>query len=119
MNKKFKERKTDFIFPPYNGYEIRIIVSNDIFKSAEKIFKKYKIKHNSSNFGGLHIWINQNPPISYIILPEKVSVGTTVHECWHAVRKMFDWIGSDYEDEIVAYTLDYLVQETFDFAYKK
>jgi hypothetical protein len=117
---KIKERKLTLFFPPFNNYEVCVITSNQKERSAEKIFDRHQIEHDTDGFGAIHIWCNrENRPISYMVFPEDASVGTITHECWHCIKKMFSWIGSDYEDEIVAYHLDYLVQEVFDFIHQK
>jgi hypothetical protein len=111
---KFKERTKTIIFPVFGRYRVSIIISTDKNRTKNRLVKKLNGAFHETDFEALHIWIGKENA-SYLLFQENAKVGTIVHECWHCIRKIMDWAGSDYDDEVVAYHLDYLTQEVYDF----
>lgn len=112
---KAKEKTHTIYFPMY-GYKINIVITSDILYSRNKrqdeIGEPFNNKHQPL---GLHSYHNEYG-ISFIFLNPNSGAGTTAHECNHAVYRMFRWIGAvDVDEEIISYTLGYIVQEIDNF----
>lgn len=55
---------------------------------------------------------NKNENRAAIFLKPYYSIGTIVHECVHSIKRMFEYIGAEnVDEEIYAYSLEYLVSE--------
>lgn len=109
--KKFIFRKTCVPIPTLN-YDVYVIVTNDFFKASRKLNHE---EHDESWYGStgavaLHT-IDKGE--SFILLKPNASVDHVVHEAWHVIRRMFEWISAELENEMVAYHLGYLVQHTY------
>lgn len=115
--KIFKEYKTRVPFPPY-GYRIYLVLSSDIRQSAKLLKKRHDIDISddmmSPQMGAFNTY-KDGKNFSVVVLPIDATVREIVHECHHAVRRMFKFLHATEEDELFAYTLDYLVGEVYDF----
>jgi len=95
-------------------YDVYVILTTDVRKSLKK-----RNVEDIENTGAYHVQI-KNKPISYIILPfPETNVGYVVHELWHCIWAIHDYIGAKFENEIVAYLLSYLTRETVKFITRK
>ena len=106
-----KEKIKEVWFAPYE-YLITVIITNNVLDSRtnrneklgeldKEFFTKYTdALHNHNNSPEGHIFLNEN-----------VTFGTIAHECYHAISRMFQWIGAEKEEEITAYHIGYLVDE--------
>lgn len=108
---KIKEKNSIIYFPMY-GYKINVVITSDILYSRNKrhveIGEIFKDKHSPL---GLHSY-HPEYGVSFLFLNPDTGIGTVAHECNHAVYRMFRWIGAeDVDEEIVSYTLGYIVQE--------
>lgn len=114
-----KEKVKIIHFKQYN-YKVHIIKTNNIIKSRKKrqsIIGKFKKINGDEFLSGL---CSNNGYESYIFLTPTCNINTLVHECYHAVNRIFEWIvAKEVDEEIFAYTLGYLVEETDKFYNKK
>lgn len=112
---RVKEKTNTIYFPMFN-YKVEIIITPDILHSRrkrnEEIGEPFK---DETSPAGLHSY-NPDRNTSFIFLNLDTSMGTLTHECNHAIYRMFRWIGAqDVDEEIMSYTLGYLVQQVCDF----
>ena len=111
---KVKEKVKWVEFPMYH-YIVKIVITTDILhsrnKRAEEIGAKFEEKESPA---GLHSY-NPDHSTCFIFLNPDTSMSTLSHECNHAIYRMFRYIGAqDVDEEIMSYTLGYLVQEVYD-----
>lgn len=109
--KKIKERRTTIRINPF-FYTVEVYVSDDIRESARKVGIETNV-----NWEALHAGA-ENRLLSMIFLPEDAEPGTIAHECFHCVWHIMRQIGAEFENEVMAYTLTYLVTQVMDFAYR-
>lgn len=103
---KFEEKTKDIYFPVFD-YHIIVIFTTNMEKSANKVLDEHKLV---GKFVPNAVGLTISPPHaarSYVIAPYKTCIDTIVHECFHAVCRMFRWVHASSEEEIVAYHLDY------------
>jgi hypothetical protein len=115
---KLKESVKKVSFPIYY-YTIFIVKTNDIVGSRIKrdnVLGSFKVKREDKYVGGMHS-SKDGEPNSYLFINAPDANGI-VHECYHAVSRMFCYIGAEFEEEVFAYTLGYLVEKVTDFIKK-
>lgn len=110
--------KSKLIKIPALGRDVRFVYTNDIPASRIAHSKKlgeldYKI---GKNVDGLCAY---NDDELYMFISPKATLGVVSHEVYHVVCRMFDYIGvEDYDEELVAYHLGYIVDEVYKFIQK-
>lgn len=109
------ERVATFLVPLYD-YEIVVILCSDVNKSRTKREKQFGTV-GLGNAVGLTETFESGT--SVIFLPHKPPPEDVAHECYHAVCNIMAHIGAKLEEEVVAYTLGYLVRKVTDFAQHK
>ena len=93
------------------NYSVRLIITDDLTKSGKARLGKGP-KENSDAFCS-HI---TGEGMSYLFLRHDSTESTVAHECWHIVYRMFNWCGvQDFEDELTAYHISYLVEKVYEF----
>lgn len=107
--KKHIEHKTFIPIPIYN-YRIYVVVTNDVSRSLTKWYSKIGQENTDDTGAAFHLYLHGTPECT-LILPRRADIGTVVHECWHAVHRMFKWVDIPVENETVAYTLGYVCGE--------
>ena len=115
MEKKNKIYKKKVLLPQYSTtgneeYTITIVVTDDVDAYCNKVFPAA----NAEGGGAAHVYKHFE---SHIVLPFDSSIGTVVHECWHAVYRIMKSIGAELENEVVAYTLGWLTELVTGFLY--
>lgn len=112
--KKLKECKRKFKIDAV-PYEFTVIVSNDVTTSRNKLDKIFG--HTSTqHFAAMHSSSGQG--FSYIILPEKFELKYIVHEAFHCVWEICEFIGANHNNEFMAYLLSYIVDKIGDVYYR-
>lgn len=107
------------IYLPVFTYTINVIVTSDIELSRNSRDKE--IGHSYKTDGklyGLHSW-NVNKPCCYLFFYHKATLNEITHECYHAISRMFNWIGAEKEEELFAYHLGYLTENVCKIIYNK
>jgi hypothetical protein len=100
-----KERRFKIPLPTYE-YMVTVVISDDPNASASKLHKKLIGSDKEFDIkGAIQMRIGNQ---AYVILPPKRSLSYIVHESFHVVWGLLDHIGAEPEEEIIAYTLDYL-----------
>ena len=106
-----KEFKTVVPFPAFQ-YKIYVIFTDSLTASADNLVKQGKLKspHGiDDTTDGFHVRM-PNQSYSFIVLKHESSVNHIVHETYHSISTMMDWIGAKREEEIMSYFLGYTVQ---------
>lgn len=115
-----RERHTTIKFDAFGQYSVIVIIASDLGKAIESRLEDLKESTVPED-------IEECKAITYhrggekesiIFLRRHCTVADIVHECWHVIYRLFDYFGAELEDECVAYHLDYLVQQTFNFVKK-
>lgn len=98
-------------FPPY-GYRIYLIFTDNLVKTANNLSNQGFLRKNhgidETTQGATVRLTNQN--YVFILLNYNASINEIVHEVYHSLHTMFDWIGAEHEEEIFAYSIGYTVQ---------
>ena len=96
-------------------YQVRIIFSNDVRKSAIKRIGHDPIDKDADAF----VYHLRDTGMSYIFLPLDATEHMVAHEAWHIVFRMFHYVHvQDMDDEMVAYHLGHLVEKIYEFKNK-
>ncbi len=101
-------------FPVFCNYRVHVVVTDDVQKSHSE--RKCGDDNDHAGVEALFC-TNGKGPESYIFFQREASAGTIAHESWHAVRRMLLDIGSELDNEVVAYHHDYLVDAAFHFVW--
>lgn len=112
---KLIESKPYLIEFPVWTYLIHVTFTNDPSASALKRDPRF----GSSDHCAALTCSVKSQPVTHIYVKRTAPIPTIVHECWHAIRRMFVYCGADLEDECVAYHLDHLVGEILRLRKKK
>lgn len=104
-----KSRFTLVEFPVFAGYIIHVEITSDFNKTGKKYKLTKGIKFRADSEGATIFDDNSN--ITFVFIKPNVSDGSIVHEAWHALRRMFKFVGVELEDEVVAYHLGYIVDK--------
>jgi len=99
-------------FSTISDYDVKIVFCLDLGEARKA---RYGTTGSSDNARGLHT--KAVGGISHLFFKlGDCPTGVVAHECWHAIHAMFEWAGvRDFENELVAYHLGYLVQKVADF----
>jgi hypothetical protein len=106
-----KEVKTFIPFPLY-AYRVYVIFTDSLTESADSLVKQGRLKspHGiDDTTDGFHVRM-PNQSYSFIVLKYGATLNHIVHETYHSISTMFDWISARHEEEIFAYHLAYTVQ---------
>jgi hypothetical protein len=95
-------------FPIYH-YTVELVKTTSVKQSVEKRKRKYGVD-GSGQYVAMHLF-DLEKGISSVIFPEHCSLGTIVHECFHAIFRMHESVGAKLDNESVAYHLDHLVNK--------
>jgi hypothetical protein len=97
-------------FPVFN-YDVLFIETTNIELAAQHLnLSPMKLPDAQAA-----TWTSNDGNRAYIFVHPKELVNVIVHECWHVINHMFKNRGMDFEEEAVAYHLDYLVLEALKF----
>lgn len=104
---KLKEKVLLIDFPQY-AYTVKVVVTNNVYTSG--------VKHLPGQPPPNELWFAFHTGVpgrslSLIVLPLEAGVSTISHEAFHCVWEIMQHIGADHENEVMAYTLGYLVRE--------
>jgi hypothetical protein len=107
---KVKVYRTKIPLPIY-GYAVHLIYTDNL----EEAFKQEMVNDKlnitwlpGEGSEGFHVH-PKDRNFSYIFLKMGASLDEIVHEAYHGVCGLMKWIGAEYEEEICAYTIGYLV----------
>lgn len=102
--------QTDKVEFPMYHYNVYIVQTDNLQES--RTLRAEVIGALDSHLGpyvdGLHC-TNNIEPDSWVFFTPDSTIGTIAHECFHAVWRMFKWMGAKPNNEIMAYHLGYLV----------
>jgi hypothetical protein len=110
---KKKDKFTHIEFPVFH-YCIHVEFTSDLKKALQKYPQTKDIDLDEITDYALTVH-DEHDGASFIFLPWDCSIGVIVHESWHAIRRMMSYINSDFDNEVIAYHLGYLVDEIIDF----
>lgn len=112
---KYIEHTFRFNIPVFL-YSIKVIFSNNVLETRTRLNDKLG-KWPGSDFMAMHS--DTGGGYSYIILPLTASGSLISHEAFHCVTAIMGFISADLEEEVVAYTLSYIVEKIERFQLKK
>jgi hypothetical protein len=99
-------------FPVFSNYTMFVVFSNDLCASR-------MARYGSAGAGGesdTGAFVSLCSEGCHIFLKPYASAGIVTHEAWHAVRALLVWAEArDFDNEVVAYHLGYLVNQITDF----
>lgn len=114
MIKYLIEKKFAINFDVF-GYKLNVILTNSIDISRNKINNKVGVaKGDFNDCVGLHS-CNEKDNEAFIFVTKNSSAGTISHEASHAVYRMFELYGLDFDDENFAYHLGFIVDKITEF----
>lgn len=93
-------RRTKIKFPVFNGYEVRVIISADVRRTARRL---------GADDGPCVAFFIAGEKKGWLVLPKTVDAGTIAHEASHAVAALLSHAGVRRDEETFAYHLDFLV----------
>lgn len=108
---EFGDYATWVTFEVMANYQVRLIFSGDLNKSAKARLNEAPTDDN----GGGFVFNVKGVGRSYLFLEHDAPESTVAHECWHIVHRIMDWIGAELDNEIVAYHLDHMVEKVYQF----
>jgi hypothetical protein len=105
---KFKEKRKKLYLEIFD-HHIEMIFSNDTCRTFHKQAAKDEWTNDQHDpFIAMHICFGNK---STLIFPYDATPDVIAHECFHIVFGLFVEIGAEFNNEIMAYLLGYLVLE--------
>ena len=99
-------------FPVFSGYKMFVVFSEDLCASR-------MARYGSAGAAGesdTGAFVSLCGEGCHIFLKPWTSAGVVAHEAWHAVRALLVWAEArDFDNEVVAYHLGYLVNQITNF----
>jgi hypothetical protein len=105
------------MLPVWSNYQVHIIFTENI---RETCLKRFNLVSRSADADAVHVVSNKFEGHSFLIfLIGNASSGTIAHEAYHAVDQLLDFNGvhGNYDGEVVAYHLGYIVDEACKIKY--
>ena len=104
------ERRVNFhVF----GFVVYVVFTEDIARSVNA---RYPDIDMQPTFDAIHCREKGNPYSHIFLRLGHCRPGTVAHESWHAIRYLLEnWVGSNLDNETVAYHLGYLVDCAMSF----
>lgn len=115
MEKELKSRHINIKFPVLGEYRVRVVVTSDLKKSLEQHGIPADADDNSTYAMAVH---EDGTGYSAIFLPYGANISSVVHESWHVIRRMMEYLGIELDNETVAYHLGYLTEKVYNFLRK-
>lgn len=110
-----KRQKTKIInLEPFN-YEVIIVLTDDVQESAGQIAHAHGHDDDEWETDAMHVHPHGRA-LSYLFLPFDATASMIAHEAFHCVWRVMKFIGAEFENEVMAYTLGFLVGEVCEFA---
>jgi hypothetical protein len=106
-------RQIETVIPmPVYGYRIYVIFTDDLSALVEKLKSKGLLSSDfdCSDTEAFTIKFTTKSH-TYLVYPVNAPSGVIVHEVYHAVSNMFNWINAKPCEETVAYHLGYITRE--------
>lgn len=117
MIKELREKVLKIDFPVF-GYTLNIVLTNCIDISRNKINNKVGVAKGDFKYcAGIHSH-NDNDSEAFIFITSSSTSGTIAHESSHAIYRIFEFYGLDFDDENFAYHLGFVVDKITDFMSK-
>ena len=104
-----KSKKFEITFPIFADYTVHMTVTSDVVAARKKMDSTIGFKYEGSSEVALHDYNDAGD--SWLFFSPNPKAGTVAHESWHCVRRMLKWAGAGLDDEVVAYHLEFLVDE--------
>lgn len=114
---RMKFRKEEIPNPIFH-YDVIVVIADDFEEAAKKLKLAIMPVETFTQNEALHFAVT-NEPKSFLFFHPKADHGTIAHEVWHAVRRLHEYIGAEFENEVVAYLLGYYVRHVEDIVRRK
>lgn len=106
-----RQIKTFIAIPIYN-YRIFVIFTDDLKACVEQLKKDGLLATNAHLDDTAAFTIKySNQSYTYLVYPLNACIGNIVHEVYHAVSNMFNWIDAKPDEEVMAYSIGYVTGE--------
>lgn len=103
-----KFRKMILEIPAFH-WTMEVVFTNSVVEYAKR--EGWQGGRNEVTTRAVTLFYDQEMK-NVIIYQCSAEAGTIAHESWHAVRRMLVHVGAELENEVVAYHLGHLVQQT-------
>jgi hypothetical protein len=97
-------------FPVLSTYFVHIIFTENIARS-----RKGRYGDEGSAEGAAALSSTAVGGHGHLFFQPSNTEGIIAHESWHAIYHMFEWLGAELDNEMVAYHLAYLVDRIISF----
>ncbi len=105
---------------PIFNYQIDVVYTDNISESRQA--RNYLIGAPDSELSklvdGLHSY-NELTPRGVIFFTKETTIGVIAHEIFHAIWRMFKYIGAKNENEVFAYHLSWILDRVLEFKKEK
>jgi hypothetical protein len=91
------------------NHDLVIVVSNSVHDSRNKRGHVFGLHLPTENIRALHS--TNGLGCSYIFMPYDADIGEIAHEAYHVCWTIMKFINAEHENEIMAYTLTFIVRE--------
>jgi hypothetical protein len=91
-------------------YRVHLVMTDDVLKARRKIDSLVG-EYDGEPVLAMHSYDDEDMEQSWIILPHRANPGLIAHEVFHAVMRIFRCMNAEMEEEVFAYTLQFLVKE--------
>jgi len=106
-----RNERVKYVYFDAFDYRVEVVLCSKLAESRKRRDKKLgKDPDSLEDEEALHCY-NAADATSHLFLPFNADPGTVAHECAHVVQAMMDHVGAEYEKEVFAYHLGYLVKE--------
>lgn len=113
-----RERHTTINFDAFGQYRVIVVIAKNLSTAIEHWHPDGEVEGDIDDCKALTHHL-EDVKESIIFLRSKFTIADIVHESWHVIFRMFEYFGAELEDEVVAYHLDYLVQQIYNFAKRR
>lgn len=112
---EMKESTANFYFPVFSTYEVHVILTDNVMDSR-RLRDCYLGPSDSER--PPRALCESRPGHSWLFIHNKADQGTIAHESFHCVFALLNFIGARLDNEIVAYHLQYVVNQVNDLFLK-
>ena len=106
-----RNRHMRVTFPPFHGYEVRVIATKSIVTTARRL----KEPTDLSQAGAAFITLDDRPGIGWLVFEHKPDPGYITHEAHHAICALAKHVGTTFDEETFAYLMGHLVERIHKF----
>jgi hypothetical protein len=107
---KWGDYEQQIKFPVFADYTIHVIFTDSIARSRKGRYGTEGAAEGAAAMSSVAVGGH-----GHLFFKRENSAGIIAHEAWHAIYRMFEYLGSELDNEMVAYHLTYLVDKILSF----